>query len=302
VVLCFYLCTEEMKFLFVVKQCFCVAAFLSASVCSAQAELASVNGVTVTTVDVQGDALRIPAETRKSTLSKPEAVFQLANNVMIRRAFAAQAEAAGMDKDPAVQAAIKIARDRLLSDMMFARIDTANKPTNAALEALANSTYKSNPKRFDLPEETRARHILIRLETADAKAKASEILADLQKGADFATVAKDKSQDPGSASQGGDLGFFAKGRMVAVFEDALAKLTKPGELSGLVESQFGFHIIKLEERKSAGIRPFEEVKEVLIREASAKVLNDARLVEVQKVQDKIKFNQAAMEDFANSNK
>ncbi len=284
------------------KKYLCLVALFTVSICSAQTELANVNGVTVTTIDVQGDALRIPVETRKSTLAKPEAIFQLSNNLIIRRAFAAQAEATGLANDPAVKAAITIARDRLLSELLFARMDAANKPSDAALEALASATYKSNPKRFDLPEETRARHILIRLETADAKTKATEILTELQKGADFSAIAKEKSQDPGSATQGGDLGWFPKGRMVSSFEDALSKLNKPGELSGVVETQFGFHVIKFEERKSPGIRSFEEVKDVLIREALVKVLNDARLVEVQKIQDKIKFNQAAMEEFANSNK
>ncbi len=276
-------------------------AFLPTAIFAAP-ELASVNGISITTVDIQADALRIPADNRKSVLNKAENVFQLSNNLLIRRAIAAQAEAAGLASDPVAQAAIQIARDRVLSDQLFARMDAANKPADSVLEALASANYKSNPKRFDLPEETRARHILIKLDTPDAKVKAAEILGELQKGADFTALAKEKSQDPGSATQGGDLGFFPKGRMVPPFEEALSKLTKPGELSGVIESQFGYHVIRLEERKSSGVRPFEDVKEVLVREALAKVLNDARLVEVQKVQEKIKVNQTAIEEFANSNK
>ncbi len=280
---------------------FALCAFLPTAILAAP-EIGSVNGISVTTVDIQADALRIPADNRKSVLNKAETVLQLSNNLLIRRAFAAQAEAAGLANDPVVQAAMQIARDRVLSDQFFARMDAANKPADSVLEALARANYKSNPKRFDLPEETRARHILIRLDTPEAKVKATEILGELQKGGDFAVIAKEKSQDPGSAAQGGDLGFFPKGRMVPPFEEALTQLKKPGELSGVIESQFGYHVIKLEDRKNSGVRPFEDVKEVLIRETLAKVLNDVRLVEVQKIQEKIKFNQAVIEDFATSNK
>ncbi len=296
-----------MKFLLVVKQClrtlFLVHACFWSSVVFAQLPaLATVNGLTVTVADVQGDALRIPADSRKAALSAPESVFQLSLNLLTRRALAAQAEAAGLANDPAVQAAMQIARERVLSDLYIARLDAANKPTDQALEALASATYKSNPKRFDLPEETRASHILIKSETPDAKAKAEEVLSQLQKGADFAALAKEKSQDPGSADKGGDLGFFPKGRMVPAFEEALAKLKSPNELSAVVESPFGFHVIRLTERKSAGIRSFAEVKGGLIPELLNKVTSEARSVEIQKIQNAVVFNRPAMEEFANSNK
>lgn len=292
----------KMKRFFFIKTCSCFVSMCLPLTIWAATELASVNGVVVTNVDVQADALRIPAETRKSILSKPETVFQLSTNLLIRRAIAVQAEASGLANDPVVQAALQIARDRVLSDQILARMDVTNKPSDAVVEALASATYKTNPQRFDLPEETRASHILIRLETPDAKAKAQEVIDELKKGADFGALAKEKSQDPGSAPKGGDLGFFPKGRMVQPFEEALSTLTKPGELSGVVESQFGYHVIKLESRKSSGVRPFDEVKDVLIREALAKILNDKRVEEVQKIQDKIKSNQAAIEQFATSNK
>lgn len=269
---------------------------------AAEPVLAEAGKVAIATTDVQGDALRIPAESRKDALSKPEVVLQLANNLVIRRAFAAQAETAGLAKDPAVQGAIKIARDRILSDALFARMDAANKPKAEIVDGLALAMYKSNLKRFELPEETGARHILIKSETPDARAKAAQILADLKAGADFAAVAMEKSEDPGSKAGGGDLGYFARGRMVAPFEAGLAKLQKPGELSDLVESSFGFHIIKLEGRRPAGVAPYDQVKEGLRREVEVKFLNDARLAEVQKIQDIVKMNQPAIDAFAAANK
>ena len=267
---------------------------------SATPVFAEAGKAAVTAADVQGDALRIPVESRKTTLAKPEAVQQLANNLVIRRALAAEAEAAGLANDPAIQAAIQIARDRVLSDALFVRMDAANKPARQVVEAIAATNYKANPKRFDLPEEFGASHILIKSDTPNAKAKAEAILAELKAGADFATLAKKHSQD-NSGRSGGSLGYFPAGQMVAPFDAAVQKMSKPGELSGVVETQFGYHIIKYEGRRSPGIRPFEQVKDVLMREAEAKILSDKRLEHIQPIQGKVKFNQAAIEAFAESN-
>ena len=274
--------------------CFPLAAFPAAAV------LAESGTNSVSTDDVQGDALRIPAEIRRSTLAKPDAVQQLSNNLIIRRALAAEAEAAGLANDPAVQSALRIARERLLSDLLFARMDAANKPAPKVLEAIALTNYKSNPQRFNLPEEFGASHILIKSDTPDAKTKAEAMLAELKAGADFAKLAEKYSQDSSSRT-GGNLGYFPAGQMVPPFDAALQKMQKPGELSGLVETQFGYHIIKFEGRRSAGVRPFEQVKDVLMREAEAKVLNDKRMEQVQRIQNTVKFNQAAIEAFAESN-
>ncbi|MEO8656378.1 MAG: peptidylprolyl isomerase, partial [Ramlibacter sp.] len=262
-----------------------VLAPLAAS--AADPVLAEAGKVAIHATDIQGDALRIPVERRKPTLAVSDNVKQLASNLVIRRALAGEAEAAGLANDPAVQAAVRIARDRVLSDALIARIDAANKPDPKVMADLALATYKSNPKRFEMPAETGARHILIKLDTPDAKAKAEKILAELKAGADFDKLASEQSQDPGSAPKGGELGYFPAGRMVPAFEEAVSKLQKPGELSDVVETQFGYHIIKLEGRRSAGIRPFEQVKDDLQRELEIKYVNDKRLAEVQRIRDTV---------------
>jgi peptidyl-prolyl cis-trans isomerase C len=152
-----------------------------------------------------------------------------------------------------------------------------------------------------MPEESGASHILIKRDTPGAKAKAEALLAELKAGADFAKLARERSED-GNAKDGGSLGYFPPGRMVAPFDAAVLRLQKPGELSDVVETQFGYHIIKLEGRRSAGVRPFEQVKDVLIREAEAKILSDRRLEYVQKIRDTVKYNQKAIADFASSAK
>lgn len=126
--------------------------------------------------------------------------------------------------------------------------------------------YADNEARYSTPEERRASHILVKADKsaaadrAKAKAKAEALLAEAKKNpAGFADLAKKNSEDPGSAANGGDLDFFGRGAMVKPFEDAAFAL-KPGELSGVVESDFGYHIIKLAAVRGGEKRPFDAVK------------------------------------------
>ena len=185
------------------------------------------NGVAVTPVDIQAEALRIPLEQRKEALSKPENVHQAASNLFIRRSLAAQAQLDGLDKDPVTVAALQIARERVLSDAKLAKMDAASKPADAAIESFAENMYKAEPKRFERPDEVSVRHILIK-DAEGAEAKANKILADLKAGADFAEVAKSQSQDPGSAAKGGELGYLPRGRTVPEFEEAAFALQQAG--------------------------------------------------------------------------
>ena len=134
-------------------------------------------------------------------------------------------------------------------------------------EADLKTYYEQNSKQLASAEERRASHILITAAATapaaqrdQAKARAEELLAGLQKSPEtFAEVAQKNSQDPGSASSGGDLDFFARGAMVKPFEDAAFSMKK-GEISGVVASDFGFHIIKLTDVKVPKQRSFEEMR------------------------------------------
>ena len=133
----------------------------------------------------------------------------------------------------------------------------------AVSDAEIKAWFDSHKDRFRQPEERRASHILIASEKIGkdkAKARAEEVLKEVRRNpAAFADLAKKKSDDPGSATKGGDLGFFGRGMMVKPFEDAVFSL-KDGEISGLVESDFGFHIIKLTGVHAARERTLAEVK------------------------------------------
>lgn len=128
--------------------------------------------------------------------------------------------------------------------------------------------YEQNKARFSTPEERRARHILLDAEkegstAEELKAKAEKVLADLKTNpAKFAELAKQVSIDPGSAAQGGDLGFFGKGAMVPEFEQAVFS-QKMGELSGLVKSQFGYHIVEVTDIRGGEVQALDAVKPVI---------------------------------------
>jgi peptidyl-prolyl cis-trans isomerase D len=127
--------------------------------------------------------------------------------------------------------------------------------------------YADNAARFTAVEERRASHILIKAdkdtpaaERQKAKARAEELLAEVRKNpAGFADLARKNSQDTGSAAQGGDLDFFGRGAMVKPFEDAVFAL-KPGEISNVVESDFGYHVILLAEVRGGQKKPFDAVR------------------------------------------
>jgi len=135
----------------------------------------------------------------------------------------------------------------------------------------AKTYYESNIEQFRQPEQVHARHILLRVDPngpadadAAAKTRIEEIAHELKGGADFAALAKEKSDDRGSAVNGGDLGFFRRGQMVAPF-DSVAFALAPGQTSDPIRTQFGYHIIRVEEKKPAGLLDYNEVEGRLIQ-------------------------------------
>ncbi|WP_305805583.1 peptidyl-prolyl cis-trans isomerase [Stenotrophomonas sp. YIM B06876] len=154
----------------------------------------------------------------------------------------------------------------------YVELDAANMPAAAAAdEATLRHRYQEEKARFVAPEQRLASHILISAGSDPdsqkaAQAKASKLAAEArQPGADFAALAKANSDDPGSKAEGGDLGWVEKGVMVQPFEEALFAM-KPGDVSGPVKTEFGYHVLKLREVKGGEGKPFEEVRDQLAAE------------------------------------
>jgi len=167
----------------------------------------------------------------------------------------------------------------------------------AVTDAEIDEYYSGNPDQFASPEQARARHILIKVDAgadetqkAAARQKIEEVLSKAKGDADFAELAKEYSEGP-SAPRGGDLGLFTRGRMVPPFEEAAFAL-KPGEISGVVETRFGYHIIKVEERKDAGTISKEEAADK-IRE----FLNQRKVAEAVTDRIKVLKEEAKIETF-----
>jgi len=158
--------------------------------------------------------------------------------------------------------------------------------------------YDAHPNDFAIPEQVRASHILLLTQPKDpnadpnqvkaaAKEKAEKLLKQVKDGGDFAGIAKENSECP-SAAQGGDLGLFPRGKMVKPFEEA-AFAMKVGDVSDLVETQFGYHIIKVTDHKDAGVTPFEEVKAAITEELSKEKRQTTIRQYVQSLREKAKI-------------
>jgi peptidyl-prolyl cis-trans isomerase D len=151
--------------------------------------------------------------------------------------------------------------------------------------------YEEKKNSLKGQEQRRASHILFQLDPGADEAtekavveKAEKVLQQVRDGGDFAALASENSDDPGSAANGGDLGFFAKGAMVPAFEEAVFAL-QPGEDSGLVKSQFGYHIIRLTEIKGADIPALDDVREELIAELKQYEIDDLYYDQLEQLTD-----------------
>ena len=164
-------------------------------------------------------------------------------------------------------------------------------------DAEARAFYDENKEDFNKPEQVKASHILVKVaptatpeEKAAAKAKIDSLLKKVKAGGDFAALAKDNSDDPGSKIMGGDLGFFDRGTMVKEFADA-AFAMKVGQVSNVVETQFGYHIIKVTDRKEGGMTTFENAKADIVKSLQDKKKNELfkQLIEKVKAGAKIEY-------------
>jgi peptidyl-prolyl cis-trans isomerase C len=268
---------------------------LSGLAMSSQAQsLVSGHGVKVEVKEIQEDLDRAPPEA-KAEMAKLGALQNTVSNIYVRRVLAAEASKSAVAKNPLVLAAIEKAKERILSDAMLESIDQKNQPSLDAIESYARTMYNANQQKYGTPEQVRASHILIRTGEQDAKAKLQDILKQIKAGADFEELAKTRSQDPGSAAKGGDLGYFGRGRMIEQFEKVVFAMSKAGEMSDVFESPFGFHIIKLTDKKPAGVKMFAEVKDQLMKDAQNEILMQGRVKEQERILKDAKFNNQALE-------
>jgi peptidyl-prolyl cis-trans isomerase C len=212
----------------------------------ADAVVARVNGVEIRASDVAlaeedlgSNLQQLPPE------SKREQVIGYLSDVIL---VAQAAEAKKLAETPEFQRRMAHARNRLLMETML-----QSEAKAATSDEAMRKTYDEAAKQMGGEKEVHARHILV-----DTEDEAKAIAAELKKGGDFAELAK-RSKEPNAAERAGDLGYFTKDQMVPAFSEAAFAL-EPGKISEPVKSEFGWHVIKVEDKRDRPVPPFEQVK------------------------------------------
>lgn len=225
--------------------------------------VARVNGQTLTRLDVELAYNGLSPDVRQHvTLEKayPQLIDQLVGMVVVAQA----AEKAHVDADPLIRKRLTLSRDQILQDAYFNSI--AHKEiTKEKLQAAYAQYAKDAPKQ----EEIKARHILV-----SSQKEAEDIIAQLKKGADFATLAKEKTIDPSGKTSGGDLGWFTKDEMVPEFANAAFALKKGEFTQTPVHTEFGWHVIQVEDRRPAKALPYDQEAPRLAQEMARKIVSD----------------------------
>lgn len=223
--------------------------------------------------EIGGDMGTMPGAQKRTSLLE----FLIDNQL-----FAEAAETEKLDKGPDFQTRLNYLKRRALRELYFEKVLKAS-----VTDADARKIYDDQVKLLKPEEEVSARHILVETE-GEAKA----LKEKLDKGADFAQLAKENSKDPGSKDDGGNLGYFGHGQMVPQFEGIVFKLKK-GEVSDPVKTQFGWHLIKLEDRRTKQPPAFEIVKDrivqsLLLQKAQKTAMELRAKAKIELVDDEIK--------------
>jgi peptidyl-prolyl cis-trans isomerase C len=256
---------------------------LAAATMESDPVLARNSSVVLRKSELDAELERVPPNLREEFVASPSRVGELLTQMLVRKTLASQAKAQELDKDPSNAERIRIENERLLAHFRMAAIDKqAAAEFDGKLaqhEARARQIYLADRDKYRAPEQVSASHILVH-----AKSRSSEEARRLVEaarvrivaGEDFNQVARDVSEDPSVATNGGALGWFTRERMDPAFASAAFALTKVGTISEPVLSQFGWHIIRLEGRREATIRSFDEVREQIIGELRTKFVEMQR--------------------------
>jgi peptidyl-prolyl cis-trans isomerase C len=218
-----------------------------------------------TTIDRQTfeDQVRMRLTRQPNVADSAEVRKAILEELISMEVVVQDAVAKGMDKNPELALTLETQRRALIANAAIQHYAQSNPVSDADLKKLYDEQFAKGSKEY------RASHILVKTED-EAKA----IIAALDKGGDFAKLAKEKSGDAGSATKGGDLDWFAPNAMVKPFSDAAATLAKGTYTKTPVKTQFGYHVIKLDDSRDATPPSFDEVKERLRNQRQSQVIRD----------------------------
>ena len=215
--------------------------------------IAIVNGKAVPKARMEALAEQVARSGRPIT---PDVEAQIKEEVIAREIFMQEAQKRGLDASDNYKTQLELARQTILIRELFADFQKTAEVTDADVKAEYDKFVAANGGK-----EFRARHILV-----ETEAQATSILASLKKGSKFEDLAKKQSKDPGSGAKGGDLDWADPGNFVKEFSDAMAALKKGETTAKPVKSQFGFHIIRLDDVREAQLPKLEEVKPQIVQQ------------------------------------
>jgi peptidyl-prolyl cis-trans isomerase C len=247
----------------------------------AAVELAKIGAKSLTDADLKNLMGPIPEGQKQSINNDPDVKVRLLDNMVVDELFVQEAEKTGVSKDKEFQTALERARRQLLTQRFLQR-SVQPKITDPNMK----SFFEKNKNRYS-QDEVRAYHVLLKTE-----AEAKEVYAKAKTGEDFEVLAKKFSKDPSVEQNMGDLGFFNRSRMVPQFADA-AFAMKKGEISQPVKTPFGFHVIKVVDKKDGKPVKFDDVKEQVRGDLQNESINEliASLKKANKVtvfEDRVK--------------
>ncbi|NHO85681.1 hypothetical protein G8768_01920 [Pseudoteredinibacter isoporae] len=288
-----------------IKKSLKVLAMLSVSSMAFGGNVLTAGDIVVTDDDVkyfieQG----IPADKRKEALADKDIYRQIAENLFLTKKLASLANNDKSIDVKRIRWVGEYQTDNELKESVLAKVVEASLE-GVNFDSMAKDIYEKEKSSFMSEEKNRVSHILVSNklkseEEALELAKSLKVRAD--KGEDFGKLAKEFSDDPSAKFNSGDVGFFGAGKMVPEFEAAAKKMDKPGQISDLVKTQFGYHIIKFTARLDPIQKPFEEVKPLIIPELKQRLAAKFQQDFIQSVLSgsKLEFDEKSLKSLQSS--
>lgn len=248
--------------------------------------------VTIRRSDYLREVDRLPPDIRAGFANSEKRVNDLIRRILLERMLAAQARADKLESRPEFAARFAQELERLYAQVKIAEIEAAAAADfdarRAQWESRAREIYAVDRAKFTTPEQVSASHILFDTKSRssdEARRLAAEARAKVAAGTDFNTLAREVSEDRSARNNGGQLGWFTFGEMDPAFARAAFALARNGELSEPVQSSFGWHVIRLDGRRAAVPKPFDEVRETILGEMKQKYVDEQREAAIAKLRN-----------------
>jgi peptidyl-prolyl cis-trans isomerase C len=225
--------------------------------------------ITVRASEFELEKKNVPADQRIDLFTDMNRIQRTLERLALNKLLMAELKKAGYDKRPDVVEELTYTMNQKLASMYVNHLNAETKLPD--FEPLMKERYIVEKEKYAQPERVRVQHILVSTKSRskdDAKKRAEEVRAKALAGADFTALAREYSDDPSVRRNGGDLGFVGRDSVVPPFAKAAFALQKTGDISDVVETEYGLHVIRFEDRKAAQIPPYEDLRKTFLEDAA----------------------------------